>query len=455
MSICQKIQDLEIDTQDIWKDDILNRKEVAEDFTRILADTQQPFVVSVDASYGMGKTFFLNRWREQLKKDGYQVAFFNAWNTDWEKEPLVPFIKTIIDSFPRDIGEILKEKSIEILKSIKDYSNFIIECSGGPENTLKKIAQIINPDDKIEQYEVKQKVINDFRNTICEKIKDNKLFIFVDELERCRPTYAVEVLETIKHIFDIPNVIFILGIDRTQLKHTISALYGPDMDGEGYLKRFVDLELHLPKPNREIFCKVLMDKFAIKNKKAYDSNSIINGWGCYCDYFSILADGYDLSLREISQCFTDISIIQKMVPDNYLKMSPILALLMILKHKKYSIYQNIEKISFYDLWKELEKIINANNDNITCLKHCLMLVMIPFNDLHKTISELENENTRLNHEKQSNPAAAMRQEEIIKKLKDYHNVYQMHDDLDRRFRIDARGIIPYLKQKMEYLSKTD
>ncbi|MBQ8436500.1 MAG: hypothetical protein IJX20_02485, partial [Alphaproteobacteria bacterium] len=179
MSICQKIQDLEIDTQDIWKDDILNRKEVAEDFTRILADTQQPFVVSVDASYGMGKTFFLNRWREQLKKDGYQVAFFNAWNTDWEKEPLVPFIKTIIDSFPRDIGEILKEKSIEILKSIKDYSNFIIECSGGPENTLEKIAQIINPDDKIEQYEVKQKVINDFRNTICEKIKDSKLFIFV------------------------------------------------------------------------------------------------------------------------------------------------------------------------------------------------------------------------------------------------------------------------------------
>ena len=98
MSICQKIQDLEIDTQDIWNDDILNRKEVAEDFTRILADVEQPFVVSVDASYGMGKSFFLSRWREQLKKDGYQVAFFNAWNTDWEKDPMVPFIKTIIVS---------------------------------------------------------------------------------------------------------------------------------------------------------------------------------------------------------------------------------------------------------------------------------------------------------------------------------------------------------------------
>lgn len=143
------------------------------------------------------KLFFLSRWREQLKKDGYQVAFFNAWNTDWEKEPLVPFIKTIIDSFPKDIGEALKEKSIEILKSIKDYSNFIIECAGGPEKTLEKLAQIINPDNKIEQYEAKQKIINDFRNTICEKIKENKLFIFIDELERCRPTYAIEVLETI------------------------------------------------------------------------------------------------------------------------------------------------------------------------------------------------------------------------------------------------------------------
>ncbi len=452
MSICQKIQDLEIDTQDIWKDDILNRKEVAEDFTRILADTQQPFVVSVDASYGMGKTFFLNRWREQLKKDGYQVAFFNAWNTDWEKEPLVPFIKTIIDSFPSGIGKILKEKSIGILKSIKDYSNFIIECSGGPENTLEKIAQIINPNNKIEQYEAKQKLINDFRTTICEKIKDNKLFIFVDELERCRPTYAVEVLETIKHIFDIPNVIFILGIDRTQLKHTISALYGSDMDGEGYLKRFVDLELHLPKPNRKKFCKVLMNKFDIKNQNAYDARSITNGWDCYCDYFSVLADGYDLSLREISQCFTDISIIQKMVPDNYLKMSPILALLMILKHKKYSTYQNIEKISFYDLWKELEEIIDVNDDNITCLKHCLMMVMIPFSELNKKKNELENENTRLNYEKQSNSDAAMRQEDVIKKLTDYHRVYQLHNMLDNKYNIDAREIIPYLKQKLEYLS---
>lgn len=452
MSICQKIQDLEIDPQDIWKDDILKRKEVAEDFTRILADVEQPFVISIDASYGMGKTFFLNRWREQLKKEGYQVAFFNAWNTDWEKDPMVPFIKTIIDSFPQSIAKTLKEKSIGILKSIKDSSNLIIECAGGPEDTLGKFAQIINPNDKIEQYETKQKLINDFRDTICEKIKDNKLFIFVDELERCRPTYAVEVLETIKHIFDIPNVIFILGIDRTQLKHTISALYGSDMDGEGYLKRFVDLELHLPKPDRKTFCKILMNKFAIKNKNVNDANSIINGWNCYCDYFSILADGYNLSLREISQCFTDIAIIQKIVPDNYIKMSPILAVLMVLKHKKYLTYQNIEKISFYDLWRELEKIINADDTNITCLKHCLMMVMIPFKDLCKKINDLGEENTKLNQERQTNPNVAIRQDEIQKELTDYHNVYQLHNDLDCRFRIDVQAIIPYLKQKMEYLS---
>lgn len=102
---------------------------------------------------------------KQLKKDGYQVAFFNAWNTDWEKDPMVPFIKTIIDSFPEGIGTILKEKSIGMLKSIKGCGNLIIECVGGPENTLDKLSQIVNPDDKIEQYEAKQKLINDFRNS--------------------------------------------------------------------------------------------------------------------------------------------------------------------------------------------------------------------------------------------------------------------------------------------------
>lgn len=452
MSFCQKIQDIEIDKQDIWKDDILKRKEVAEDFTRILIDAQQPFVVSVDALYGMGKTFFLNRWQEQLRKDGYQVAFFNAWNTDWEKEPLIPFIKTIIDSFPQDISDIIKEKSRGLLKSIKNYGNLIIECAGGPEDALGKLTQIINPDNKIEQYEAKQKIINDFKNIICEKIKGNKLFIFVDELERCRPTYAIEVLETIKHIFDIPNVIFILGIDRTQMKHTISTLYGSDMDGEGYLKRFIDLELHLPKPDRNAFCKVLMKKFAIKNKNSADSNSIINGWDCYCNYFSILADGYNLSLREISQCFTDISIIQKIVPDNYLKMSPILALLMILKHKKYLTYLNIEKMSFNDLWEELEKIIKANNTNVDSLKRCLMVVMIPFNDLKKTINELEEENNKINIEKQNNPNASARQDYILRKIADYNNAYNLYEYLYINYRIDAQEIIPYLKQKMEYLS---
>lgn len=452
MGICKKIQDLEIDTHDIWKDDILKRKEVAEDFTRILADIEHPFVVSIDASYGMGKTFFLTRWQEQLKQDGYQVAFFNAWNTDWEKDPLVPFIKSVIDSFSQDIGTILKEKSRGVLESIKNYGNLIIECAGGPEDTLGKLTKIINSDDKIERYEIRQKLINDFKDTICKKIGNNKLFIFVDELERCRPTYAVEVLESIKHIFDIPNVIFILGIDKTQLKHTISTLYGSDMDGEGYLKRFIDLELHLPKPNRKEYCQILMDKFDIKNQKAYEADSIINGWNWYCDYFSILADGYNLSLREIGQCFTDIAIIQKIIPDNYIKISPILALLMVLKHKKYSVYKNIEKTSFYDLWKELEKIINVNDENIVCLKHCLMMVMIPFNDLLKKIHVLKEEITKLNHERQNDSYASIRQEEFQKELSDYQDVYQLHDKLDRRFRINTQEIIPLLKQKMEYLS---
>jgi hypothetical protein len=70
--------------------------------------------------------------------------------------------------------------------------------------------------------------------------------MFVDELDRCRPIYAIEVLESIKHLLARPDVVVIFSVDARQLIEAIRGAYGMSYDAERYLRRFYDVLLLLP-----------------------------------------------------------------------------------------------------------------------------------------------------------------------------------------------------------------
>jgi hypothetical protein len=74
------------------------------------------------------------------------------------------------------------------------------------------------------------------------------MFIFIDELDRCRPTYSIAMLERIKHLFDVDGVVFVLATDATQLSHSIKAVYGSEFDSKRYLQRFFSRTYKLPTP---------------------------------------------------------------------------------------------------------------------------------------------------------------------------------------------------------------
>jgi KAP family P-loop domain len=78
------------------------------------------------------------------------------------------------------------------------------------------------------------------------KDSNHPLLIIVDELDRCRPNFAIEMLEVIKHLFDVENVVFILAYDGHQLACSTQSLYGQNFDGKTYLQRFFNLEFNLP-----------------------------------------------------------------------------------------------------------------------------------------------------------------------------------------------------------------
>ena len=101
------------------------------------------------------------------------------------------------------------------------------------------------------------------------------LIVVIDELDRCRPSYAVELLETAKHLFTVDHVLFVLAVNRSQLSHSIRAVYGREFDAQGYLRRFFDIDFRLPDSKRGPFVQATLTSTGIDHyfrSKSEDEN---------------------------------------------------------------------------------------------------------------------------------------------------------------------------------------
>ena len=114
----------------------------------------------------------------------------------------------------------------------------------------------------IDDYKQQKASITEFKKALIEYVafyaNERPVVFFIDELDRCNPTFAVHVLERIKHLFDIPNIIFVLAVNKSQLQYAIEGYYGSSkMNSEEYMRRFIDVEYTLPEPSMEQYCRYL------------------------------------------------------------------------------------------------------------------------------------------------------------------------------------------------------
>ena len=173
----------------------------------------------------------------------------------------------------------------------------------------------------LSRYQEAQKSVEAFRgvlqnmaNALSKSRENRPLIVVIDELDRCRPSYAVELLETAKHLFAVNNIIFVLAVNRTELAHSIKALYGSGFDAEGYLGRFFDVDFLLPAPDRKAFINALLEATQIN------------------DYFGQMQDQIDaqvardlllgffgmptLSLRTIAQALHRLGLVLASLPSD-------------------------------------------------------------------------------------------------------------------------------------------
>ncbi|WP_417446775.1 KAP family P-loop NTPase fold protein [Kangiella sp.] len=370
-----------------WEDDKLDRKAEAEYLVKYInrkyeASDATSLSINLNAEWGQGKTFFLRNLRRDLSEQGYPTVYYDAWRNDFSNEALVSFISEISDELAKALDanpkikekiHTFKEKGKQIIKSsvpillsalvkhllrTDDLSGLIPEDEDKPDSnqsdstsdfsdTVSKLTTSAATS-MLEQHKESQKSIGEFTEALKElvkelgkgdgKLKDKKLpiYILVDELDRCRPTFAIELLEAIKHLFGVHGVVFLVATNTSELQASVKAVYGGEFSAKAYLRRFFDIEYSFRKPSRKEFCRqVISDIEFGDNVNSYEPNgqddfeSILDMFWRFCDYFN-------LGLRDIEQLSISLEACIYTAEDKV--ELPLLLFLLILKQQEFGDY---------------------------------------------------------------------------------------------------------------------
>jgi len=381
--------EIEISSDDPFKNDALGRKELEPPLTQFITQTSSPFTLALDSAWGSGKTTFLKMWEVKLKQAGHVCLYLNAWKNDFAQDPLVAVVGELSEAIseaikalePKEKKTELQEKMKTVTKTaalifkrsiplaIKLATHGILDIEGAMEKNMADFASGI-AEDGIKEYEKGKSEIEEFRQALTSlavsvsKSKNNdnaKVVIIIDELDRCRPTYAVQLLERIKHLFDVSGVVFVLGIDRSQLNHSICALYGSGFDAVGYLKRFIDLDYRLPEPKSGNYCSYLFKYFGIEDLILSRQGPIIQDTlEDLKSYLGALMSSARMSLRVQEQTVSRLRIVLQTIPKGQKLHEIALSILLFLREwntDKYDAFVS-RKINIDELLSSIEALPN-------------------------------------------------------------------------------------------------
>lgn len=257
------------ETDDI---DVLNRKVFIDRIKQIIeyyADKKQSVSFSIQGTWGSGKSWIVNKVYNELYDiqdfdncgSKYCIFTYNAWDYDYYDEPLISLFISLYKQLNNETSILIKnEDTRKKVKAFFDATKniFIDELKNIPfvGNIINfkqnYDSQLENYDDKIRKYDyhydinqIMEATIKGLNNIISEKT----LVLFVDELDRCLPEYAIKVLERIHHIKQyVKKIEIIYSIDKIQLQHTINNCFGKTNDNmvKNYLSKFIDFGLTIP-----------------------------------------------------------------------------------------------------------------------------------------------------------------------------------------------------------------
>lgn len=377
---------------DGFTNDVLQRKSFGEALFNMVSRSTDELVVSLDGKWGEGKTTFVKMWQGLLKENGIPSIYIDAFQNDYTEDAFISIASAITSyvdmhsteaekisdfsnkaknvgvrllSWSAKIGikavtlGVIKESDIEALSEIGDQV---------AADTSETVASLVK--ERLSAHTKENQLIQAFRESLSEipaTLKDNnsgRLVVIIDELDRCRPSFAVEVLEKIKHLFSVKNVVFVLVMHKEQLEEAIKCVYGSNIDAHTYLQKFINIETAIPKRILDRYSNDL-DSYI---KKLFQLHEL-ETWGddrLILDCLTSLARHFNLSLRQLEKVFTNLAVIYSTSEKNHLRLVPIITFISIMKVIMPNIFNKIAlgKTSYAELCNDigLHKLDENNNE---------------------------------------------------------------------------------------------
>jgi nucleoside-triphosphatase THEP1 len=384
-----KHHEIEIPEENPFENCELEREPFAKVLTNIVDNYAEGFVLAINNEWGTGKTTFVKMWQQHLKNEGFQTIYFNAWENDFDNNPLVALmseLETLTNSKNKKVFKSVVEKGAVLVKNIapalaksliKKYVVDIDDISLEAINNITKASTEIL-EGQIKDYTNKKKTINEFKKELEKFVKqaDNSkpLIFIVDELDRCRPNYSVEVLEQIKHFFSVPGIVFVLSIDKKHLSSAVKGFYGSEqIDSNEYLRRFIDLEYSIPAPKVELFNQYLygyygFDEFFISEERRTipefreDRHFLLK-------ISEVLFTKWNTTLRQQERIFALSRLVLASFSGRSYTFPSLLFILVYLKTMKLDLFQQIERneLTLQELSDAFIKIVQPLNKHLSGL----------------------------------------------------------------------------------------
>ena len=348
-----RIQPQPIETldDDPFARDLLERREAAEVLTRIVSRIEGPCVVALDAPWGYGKTTFLTMWEHWLRQHDFPVVAFNAWETDFTGQPFL----ALSTELTQELQAYRTGSVVQSFKKFKAATGTVLQVAlpklvgeiplvgSATEATLNLIPAFAGAA-SADEYQTTKEAIREFRESLthlAQKLvasEPNKpLIVMIDELDRCRPSYAVELLEVAKHFFAVDNVVFVLAVNRAELIHSVKALYGAGFCAEDYLRRFFDLDFQLPDPDRVRFVEDLLETTQLAT--ALDNSEKGAELPAAKDLLKAFLGSPELSLRQVQQAAHRLGLVLALLPAGTALFALAAVIAIVLRTFNFAVYQ--------------------------------------------------------------------------------------------------------------------
>ena len=291
---------------------------------KLILNLNENVIISIDGKWGSGKTFFVKQFIHLIEniddfkngtienndkdifkqlKENNLVVYYNAWENDSHTNCLESIMYNILNEYPNQKKQLVDFN--EFKKLIKPFCRDAIYSLSNGFFDINNIDKMNSFEDLAKDiFTIEEKKIA-FKKLIDAILGEKqRLLLVIDELDRCKPTFAVEMLETIKHFYSNPKITVIVSTNNLELSNTIRKFYGNDFDGYSYLDKFYDCIINM---------EIKDIKTYLKNQLSFCQKTYI-----YHDFSYLIMNYFDFSLRDCNRFMTLYTMLK-----NYIEAEPI------------------------------------------------------------------------------------------------------------------------------------